>query len=262
MNILGDGLGLIAFEKAGIIKPSTPVVIGEDGTDSTPVFKDVARKKNAPIFFADKSRHIVDWKWEKHDFIVEISGEHQTDHKFFKLDLPGIYQAKNLLTVLECCSQLHHLNWNLDDDSIRKGLSQAKKITGLHGRWEIIHHAPLVVLDVAHNEDGIRQLLQQVELIVHRQLHIVFGLVRDKEVGKIVSLLPKHAKYYFTRSAIPRAMPEDQLAAIANEFGFEGNAYAEVNEALRAALVQAHADDLILVCGSVFLVGEVNSNLH
>jgi dihydrofolate synthase/folylpolyglutamate synthase len=147
----------------------------------------------------------------------------------------------------------------LSDESIHKGLQHVKKLTGLHGRWEIIHQSPLVVLDVAHNIDGIAQIVQQAEVTEHRQLHFIIGLVRDKEVEKIFSILPKTAKYYFTKAQIPRAISEDELAVHATVAGLNGESFSEVNDALNAALQHAHETDLILVCGSVFLIGEVRN---
>jgi len=128
----------------------------------------------------------------------------------------------------------------------------------LHGRWETIHSNPTIVLDVAHNEDGIRQLAEQLEFTNHRHLHIVLGLVKDKEIDKVLSLLPKDASYYFTRASIPRALPETTLAEKGAEAGLQGQHFPEVNAALKSAMANADKNDLILVCGSVFVVGEVN----
>lgn len=261
MNLLGDSLEKIAFEKAGIIKEGIPVVIGEVLPSTQSVFEKVAAEKNAPLFIASQKRQVADWDWQKNELVVSVAEGHHTDHKVYKLDLPGIYQTKNLLTVLEACSQLQQMGWKIDDAIIHKGLHQTKKLTGLHGRWEIIHHSPLVVLDVAHNIDGIRQLVQQAELTAHHQLHIVIGMVKDKEVEKVLALLPKTAHYYFTKAPIPRALPEGELLEKAAAFKLHGDSFAEVNEALEFALQHAHPDDLIIVCGSVFVVGEVNE-LH
>lgn len=258
MNILGDSLEKIALEKAGIIKENVPVVIGETLSETLPVFKQVAREKNAALFISSQKRQVMDWAWNKNELVVEIAEDHHTDHKKFHLDLPGVYQAKNLLTVLQACTVLNEAGWNLDEKSINKGIQHAKKITGLHGRWEIIHSSPTVVLDVAHNEDGMKQLIQQVEVMLYRQLHIVLGMVKDKEIEPVLSLLPKNAIYYFTKASIPRALPENELLEKAGKERLKGNAFAEVNKALEAAMAQAHVDDLIVVCGSVFLVGEVN----
>ncbi|MBS1934325.1 MAG: bifunctional folylpolyglutamate synthase/dihydrofolate synthase, partial [Bacteroidetes bacterium] len=180
------------------------------------------------------------------------------DKNYYHLDLTGIYQVKNIVTVLEAVHQLKQKGWNITETHIRKALSQVKHLTGLHGRWEIIHHEPSVVLDVAHNEDGIRQLVRQIELTDHESLHIVTGMVRDKEIDKILSLLPKHAEYYFTKAQIPRALPENDLWTKAKAAGLHGDHYADVNTALQTAFAKAGKKDLIVVCGSVFVVGEVN----
>jgi dihydrofolate synthase/folylpolyglutamate synthase len=262
MNLLGDSLEKIAFEKAGIIKKEIPVVIGEVLPETMPVFEQEAKEKNAPLSIASQKRKAVDWHWEKHELIVEVSEENHTDHKTWHLDLPGLYQTKNLLTVLEVCSQLKMQGWKLDDDIIQKALRNVRKLTGLHGRWEVIHHSPMVVLDVAHNIDGINQLVQQIELTEHRQLHIITGMVKDKEVEKILSLLPKDAQYYFTRAQIPRAIPENELVEKAKLAKLKGHPFPTVNDAMKSALQQAHPDDLIIVCGSVYLVGELNMTIH
>jgi len=268
MNLLGDSLEKIAFEKAGIIKPGVPVVIGEVIPETRSVFEQAAKEKGAPLSIATEKRQVMDWSWEKparqahagkHELLVAVAEEHHTDHQVYHLDLPGIYQTKNLLTVLEASSQLQQQGWRMDDKTIHKALQQTKKLTGLHGRWEIIHTAPTVVLDVAHNADGIRQLVRQAEVTAKHQLHIVTGMVKDKEVDKMLALLPKHAQYYFTKAQIPRAMPEEELLEKALKIKLKGDAFPQVNEALDFALQHAHPDDLIIVCGSIFLVGEVNA---
>ncbi len=257
MNLLGETLEKIAFEKAGIIKKEVPVVIGEVIPESLPVFELESKEKKSALTIASLKRNVVDWHWEKHELIVELAEENHTDHKTWRLDLPGLYQAKNLLTVLEACSQLKQQDWKINDDIIQKGLKQVKKLTGLHGRWEIIHQSPVVVLDVAHNIDGIKQLIQQIELTEHRQLHIITGMVKDKEVEKILNLFPKEAQYYFTKAQIPRAVPENELVEKGKLIKLSGHPFPNVNAALQSALLHAHKDDLIIVCGSVYLVGEV-----
>ncbi|HEX7846324.1 MAG TPA: folylpolyglutamate synthase/dihydrofolate synthase family protein [Chitinophagaceae bacterium] len=257
MNILGDSLEKIAFEKAGIIKENIPVVIGEVLPATKPVFEQAAKEKNTSLTIASQKRNVTDWSWQQHHLIAQVAEENHTDHKHYELDLPGIYQIKNLLTVLEACHILKNKGWNTTEEMIQKGLKQAKKLTGLHGRWEIIHTSPLVILDVAHNEDGIKQLVQQAEVTDHHQLHIVLGMVKDKEVEKVLTLLPKDAHYYFTKAQIPRALSEDELAVKATLAKLKGEAWSDVNAALQAALSKSHKDDMIIVCGSVFLVGEV-----
>jgi len=259
MNILGDSLEKIAFEKAGIIKRNIPVVIGETLIETKPVFEKIANDKNATIYYANQKRNVMGWEWKDHELIVEIAEHDKTDHKKFHLDLPGIYQSKNLLTVLEACSVLKDLKYNIDESDIREGLQKAKKLTGLHGRWEVIHEHPTIVLDVGHNEDGIKQIIQQVELTTYHELHIIIGMVKDKEIDKVLSLLPHSANYYFSQAQIPRALPAEALKEKAGGFNLKGKAIPNVNDAIIEARSKAHKDDLVLVCGSVFLVGEVNT---
>jgi dihydrofolate synthase/folylpolyglutamate synthase len=257
MNLLGDSLEKIAAEKAGIIKQQIPVVIGETHPQTLPVFKETALQKNAPLVIAGEKRQVMSWGWEKHELVVEVAEQHKTDHTFFHLDLPGLYQAKNLLTVLEVCSQLQERGWNIEPEHIRKALKQVKKLTGLHGRWDIIHTAPLVVLDVGHNEDGIKQIVRQIELTDHHELHIILGMVHDKDIDRALAQLPPTAYYYFTNAQIPRALNAQSLSEKADTFGLKGSVYPDVNAALKEAKSKADPRDLIIVCGSVFLVAEV-----
>ncbi len=133
-------------------------------------------------------------------------------------------------------------------------------MTGLSGRWEIILRKPLVVLDVAHNEDGMRPLLLQVMKCKYNQLHIVIGMVKDKDITKVIAQLPSNAHYYFTQAQLPRALPSENLKKIAAEYSLDGQSYSSVNGALKAAINEALPNDMILVCGSIFVVGEVNKN--
>jgi len=258
MNMLGDSLEKIAFEKAGIIKPGVPVIIGEVLPETLPVFEQVAKEKKSAIHIVSDNRQTADWNWEKNELIVEVAEKHKTDHKIYHLDLPGIYQTKNLLTVLETCYQLQNKGWDIPAQTITDALKQTKKITGLHGRWEVIHHHPLIILDVAHNVDGIKQLVRQIGLTEHHHLHIILGMVKDKEAEKVLELLPKDATYYFTKAQIPRALPEEELARKAASFGLKGKPFMNVNYSLYSASQKAGKKDLIIVCGSIFLVGEVS----
>ncbi len=258
-NLLGDTIEKIAFEKAGIIKNGVSVVIGETIPATRMIFEKIAREKKSPVSYASEKRTALNWYWMKQELVVEVSAENQADHKIYQLDLPGIYQIKNLLTVLQASSVLQNSGWNITDDHIHTGLRNVKKLTGLHGRWEILRHSPTVVVDVAHNTEGIRQLVQQIEVTDHRNLHLVIGFVRDKDIDSILFLLPTFAKYYFTQANIPRALPVDELAEKANAAGLQGHRYPDVNSALTAALDNANPADLILVCGSVFLIGELTT---
>lgn len=258
MNLLGNTLEEIATEKAGIIKKGIPVVIGETQPESEPVFLDKARAVNAPIHFADQLRYPANWAYESQHLKADVIENRNQELSHYKLDLPGYYQTKNLVTVLEAVHQLQLKGWALDRDAVHKGIENAKKITGLHGRWETIHYHPQIVLEVAHNEAGIRQMIAQLELMDFNQLHIVLGMVKDKEIDKVLALLPASAKYYFTRAQIPRAMPEETLMQKAEVFNLSGKPFPNVQEAIAAALSEADKKDLIVVCGSIFLVGEVS----
>ncbi|MDE3251516.1 MAG: bifunctional folylpolyglutamate synthase/dihydrofolate synthase [Bacteroidota bacterium] len=255
MNLLGNTLAEIAFEKAGIIKPDIPVIIGEVIPETRPVFEKAAQY--SPLVYAQQQRMVSDWQYKEHHLFTDVV-ETQTDrHQHYQLDLSGIYQHKNLLTVLEAAHQLEKTGWKTDHATLQSALKQVKKLTGFHGRWEMIRQNPTVILDVAHNVDGLRQVREQIELSDYHHLHIVFGMVKDKDVSSVLSLLPEQAHYYFTQAQIPRAMDAGDLQQKAFEKGLTGKVFPEVNQALQHALQNAHPNDLILVCGSVFLVGEV-----
>jgi dihydrofolate synthase/folylpolyglutamate synthase len=260
MDMLGDSLEKIAFEKAGIIKENVPVVIGETLPETKPVFEKISREKKAPIVFANDRRYVTDWSYDHHHLNVTVAEKKTDEYKTYSLDLPGIYQRKNLITVIEAIHCLTARGFSISNEQIHKTLSQVKKLTGLHGRWEVIHQKPTVVLDVAHNEDGMKQLAEQIELSTYNDLHIIIGMVKDKDIEKILEQLPKFAIYYFTKAQIPRALPPTELALKAARLELKGNIFNDVNAALKEALQHANEEDLILVCGSVFLVGEVTVN--
>ena len=187
------------------------------------------------------------------------------DSTFYSLDLNGLYQLQNLRTTLSAVKELQKQGFLITESMKKNALANVKKLTGLHGRWELISDNPFVVLDVAHNEDGIRQVLSQTKNFLEainkanlkNKLHFVMGMAKDKEVAKVLSLLPKDANYYFTAAHIPRALPSIELMMKAAEFGLQGFHFEDVNEAIQAAKNHAGQNDLIVVCGSVFVVGEV-----
>ena len=257
MNMLGDTLEKIAYEKAGIIKPGIPIVIGEVIKETRHLFINRASELKAPIVFAQECRYTTETNYTHQMLEVSVVDKSTDNRHIYHLDLSGIYQLKNLLTVLEASHQLNLLGWGIETKTIQKALSSVKQLTGLHGRWEMILQNPTVILDVAHNEDGIKELVKQIELTKHHHLHIILGMVKDKEIENILKLLPKQAFYYFTQAQIPRALEAKGLQLKAESYSLKGNAFREVNLALQNALGHAHKDDLILICGSVFLVGEV-----
>ncbi len=257
MNMLGDSLEKIAFEKAGIIKPGVPVVVGETLPITRSVFSAKAEMEKAPVIFAAEDSYVPEWQEAAYTLQLTVADKHNDEHRNYELDLQGIYQTKNVVTVLAAVKEMQQQGWKISEAAIQTGLRHTRKITGFHGRWDIIHRQPMLVLDVGHNEDGIKQIAEQLEITEHDQLHIIIGLVKDKEADKVLSLLPKQAHYYFTRAQIPRALPEDQLAKKGNSIGLAGAHYPDVNTALKQAFARANKQDLILICGSVFLVGEV-----
>lgn len=259
MNILGNTLEKIAFEKAGIIKDGVPVIIGETLPETKAVFKKIAAEKKAPIVFASEKRWVAEWQTNNHLLEVSVAKNELTqNHQTYQLDLPGIYQLKNVLTVIEAVEQLHSMGWPITHEHLQAALPHVKKLTGLYGRWQVLQQHPTVIADVGHNEDGIKQIVQQLELTTYNNLHIVIGFAKDKEVSNVLQLLPKTATYYFTKAQIERAMPEEILQSLAESNGLRGHSFSEVNLALKQAIANATKDDLILICGSVFLVGEVN----
>lgn len=258
-NILGDSLTKIAYEKAGIIKKNTPVIVGETDIQTRDVFENKASENSAPLIFADQQLMVTDWKYEHHRLTVTVEEEASRERQQWELDLTGFYQTKNLLSVLAAIPILHKRGFIISREHIRLGLENVKKFTGLHGRWELIHQKPDIILDVAHNEAGIRQVVAQLELMNYENLHIILGMVRDKDVNPVLNLLPETARYYFTKAQIPRALTETELLQKALQFNLNGKTYPDVNTAIRAAINHSKDKDLVLVCGSVFLVGEVNT---
>ena len=266
MALLGNTLEAIASEKAGIIKKDTPVVIGAIDTATKKVFEDKANTENAPIYFAENFIEFKSFQnnWQNALFEFNQPLIHLLDAPLFpknftiECDLPAKYQAKNLKAVLVAAQLLSTMGWKLTAGKVMKALSQVKKNNGLMGRWECIQDSPRVILDVAHNEHGVHALLEQLASLQYPQLHIVTGMVKDKDVQAVLKLLPKNALYYFTQSHIPRALPVNELAAQAIVIGLNGHSYEDVNLALKDAIKNANHNDLILVIGSVFLVAEVD----
>jgi dihydrofolate synthase/folylpolyglutamate synthase len=256
-EFLGDTLEKIAVEKAGIIKEKVPVLIGEERAEIIRIFEEIAEKKNSPLYSAHKI------------FQVPFSVTAGDGYQYFsvrqlrkpvlpelKSDLTGITQRKNLPVVLQAIEILRRNRFEIPEESIYKGIGNAAKISGLRGRWEIIGRKPLIVLDTAHNQDGIRELIKQLEETRYRELHVVFGVVGDKMIDHMLRHLPTGANYYFTRAGIPRAMDEKILGAKAAFYGLTGKIFATVNEAVEAAGKDASEDDLMLVTGSTFVVAD------
>jgi len=257
MDILGDSLDKIAFEKAGIIKDGIPVIIGERNLITDPVFIEKALSLNAPITFAEDEWEIVDSQIKSGYQDIWILP--MTSSVPFKvhLDLLGHYQLKNIKSILSALKILPLNGIPLDFQKSIQSLSQVKKRTGLRGRWEILSQSPLTICDTGHNEDGIKELVDQLNLTPYKNLHFVFGVVKDKELDAVLSLLPQNAYYYFCKADIPRAMEAEILMNQASAYGLKGKSYASVIDALDQARILAQKDDLIFIGGSTFVVAEI-----
>ena len=266
MNILGDTLQLIAAEKAGIIKPNVPVIIGERQPEVEDIFITKAQQEDTKISFASdewdveaevKSERLkAKGNGEFLDIVAYPQKASRTTH-YLHLDLPGTYQLKNIKTVLSAVDELRRQGFHITDEHIQTALRQVRSLTGLHGRWEIISTSPLTICDTGHNPDGIAEVLKNIANVAYEQLHFVIGMVNDKDSGKVLSMMPKNAVYYFCKPDIPRGLEAETLKNHAESFELYGNAYNSVKEALAAAQNNAQDSDLVFVGGSTFVVAEV-----
>ena len=262
-QFLGNTLAEIASEKAGIIKPGVPVVIGEANSETRPVFEDKARSVGAPITFAEDDKEILSAEIRPKGGMT-----YQTRHYGVPLqgDLGGIYQEKNTNTAIHAFRALSKIGYltpikeGMDFEKSLYELSTALKnvcsYTGLQGRWQVIQHAPMVVCDTGHNIGGWQYLSRQLSLVKCNNMHIVFGMVNDKDVNGVLALLPKNATYYFTKSQSKRAVTETSLQLLASKTGLEGTAYPTVREAYSAAMQKAKANDFVFIGGSSYVVGD------
>jgi dihydrofolate synthase/folylpolyglutamate synthase len=255
MNLLGNTLEEIAFEKAGIIKENVPVVIGEKKKETEVVFTTIASQKHAPVYFAEENFSVKEYQLANDSITISVSDKTASTTSY-QLDLAGLYQTKNIISVLQATELLK--DWNITLQHIQSALKNVKQLTELYGRWETIHEEPKVVLEVAHNKDGIEQMLLHVRKISFNQLHIIIGMVKDKDVEEVLKCLPVSANYYFTQAHIARALDAQILEEKASAFLLKGKKYDDVNSALQEAMNTASKNDLIIVCGSIFLVAEVN----
>ena len=255
MNLLGNTLPEIAAEKAGIIKQSIPVIIGELQEDIVGVFLSKAEEQNSKIRFASSDWEIIQNEIVGKERKIKIKNQQQTFD--LSLDLLGTYQLKNIKTVLAAIAEFNQLGYKISPEAISSALSQVKNLTGFRGRWQTLSEKPLVICDTGHNEDGIKEVLQNINSTPHQNLLMVIGMVKDKEISKILSLLPKNATYYFCAPILERAKPTEDLKTEAANFGLKGESFPSVLAALNAAKQHAKPDDLIFVGGSTFVVAEV-----
>lgn len=263
MAILGDTLAQIASEKAGIIKSGIPVVIGEATGDVKQVFLEKAALEQSLIVFASEEWS-VDPAEGWNDDLLQVHARRMhnstsSPEKHIKviLDLTGSYQIKNIRSVLTAIDLLKNSGFEISNQQLCSGLRQVSKLTGLMGRWQTIGHNPKTICDTGHNEDGIREVLNNLKRLDYRHLHVVIGMVKDKDIRKVLSLLPEQATYYFCAPDIERAKSAISLREEALEAGLHGEAYESVSLALSTARERAENQDLVLVCGSTFVVAEV-----
>ncbi len=255
--MLGNTLAEIAVEKAGIIKPNTPVVIGETQTETKDVFIRKAQECNAPIYFADQlfdcdKIHVESLDYQKFD----IWKNSELYIEAVEFPLLGYYQKKNLATVV-CAIDILKDKFNIEQKDIINGLEFVVKNTNLMGRWQVLSRQPLVIADTGHNVGGIKEISIQLSDMTFRKLHFVLGCVNDKDINGILHLLPQYADYYFCKADIPRGLDANILASKAFAAGLHGNVYESVQQAYNSALNNAHFDDVVFIGGSNFTVAEV-----
>jgi dihydrofolate synthase / folylpolyglutamate synthase len=265
-DMLGTTLPEIAFEKAGIIKPQIPVVIGEIHAETRPVFEKKAAECDAPIYFASQDIDIetVSNNFEKS--ILKINYSNLNFPSFKNLEslgdlevgLSGDFQEKNVTTVLETIPVLNkYSSFKIDETALRTGLKNVKSLTNFIGRWQVIGENPTILCDSAHNEGGLSITLNQLKALNFNNLHVVLGFVKDKDLSKVLTLFPDSASYYFAKANIPRGLDAEILRGMASEQNLGGRAYKSVKQALAAAKKRAQPNDLIFVGGSIFVVAEI-----
>jgi len=259
MNLLGNTLPKIAAEKAGIIKPAIPVIIGEHQPEVAEVFTNKAQQVNAPLTFASDVKSVVEIQDSKESLeYLEINAPQSSlPALHIQLDLPGTYQLNNVRTILTAVDELRKQGFVITDEHITKALKQVKTLTGLHGRWEVINNQPLTICDTGHNPEGITEVLKNIANVKYQHLHFVIGMVNDKDISKVLAMLPTHATYYFCRPDIPRGLEAESIRQQAANFGLHGEAYPSVKAALQAAQAAATDKDLVFAGGSTFVVAEV-----
>jgi len=257
-DILGNTLEKIAIEKTGIIKKHTPVILGEFQKNISHVFNNKANELKSELIWADKTFSVkksIQTPDTMQMFRIKYNKEQVLNG--LKTPLLGEYQKKNTATVLASVEKLKNIGFIINDKNIYKGFKNVINNTTLKGRWQILSNNPLVICDIGHNVGGIKQNVTQLNKLKYETLHIVFGMVADKDFKKILKLLPKNAIYYFTKANIPRAKNEIELQKIASEYGLTGKTFSTVKKAYNSALKSAKQSDIVFVGGSAFVVAEV-----
>ncbi|WP_337625679.1 folylpolyglutamate synthase/dihydrofolate synthase family protein [Phocaeicola sp.] len=253
VQFLGNTLAQIAGEKAGIIKPHTPVVIGETTPETKPVFLDKALSVDAPIIFAEEEHLLYNASHEANgNYLYQTA-----DYADLKGELGGLCQEKNTNTLLSALRQLKQTSYRFSETDVRNGFAHVCELTGLQGRWQRLANHPTVICDTGHNVGGIRYIAEQLSRQHYDRLRIVIGMVNDKDIRGVLALLPTDASYYFTQASVKRALPAEEVQKQASAFGLKGNAYPNVKIALKEALAQSGPQDLIFIGGSSFIVADL-----
>ena len=256
IQFLGDTLAKIASEKAGIIKPKIPVVIGEIHPETESVFINKSDLESAPIHFAQRESSV-----QKAIFTPEGGiTYHTTEYPLLKGQLGGYCQVKNTQTILTAVRILQEKGYHIEKEHVYQGFAEVCLLTGLMGRWQILQEQPKMICDTGHNKAGIEYIVKQLSAQEYHQLHIVLGMVNDKDISGVLAMLPKEATYYFTKASVSRALSEEKVKELAQQAGLQGNTYPNVEEAVQAACSEAHPDDLIFVGGSTFIVADLLKN--
>lgn len=258
IQFLGNTLPKIASEKAGIIKQGVPAIIGEAGEeDVRTVFEQEAEKVGTRLIFAEEEKELISYTYsptQGYTYQTKTYGE-------LHGQLSGFCQEKNTRTILAAVNELNKISYGISTASVAKGMSQVCQLTGLMGRWQTISTNPLTICDTGHNVGGMQYITKQLKETPHQRLHIIIGMVNDKDVNTVLSMLPKDAVYYFTQASVKRAMPVEEFAQKAEKHDLHGNSYANVELAYRAAKQNAEKNDLIFVGGSTFIVADMLNNI-
>lgn len=255
-NILGNTLAEIAVEKAGIIKPDIPVVIGEQQVETISVFRNKAAETGSDIILADQELHTDQTSVENEYLITSVYKGSSLIYKNLQLDLNGLYQLKNVLTVLQAIHVLRQKGYSINDEQIYGALKNVKVLTGLQGRWQKLAEHPLIICDTGHNIAGITEVMQNIRNTQYEQLHMVIGMVKDKDINGVLALLPQNAVYYFCQPELERALSASDLAEQAKNYRLNGQVFSTVHMAIQAAKNNAGTNDLIFIGGSTFVVAE------
>ncbi|MCF8223020.1 MAG: bifunctional folylpolyglutamate synthase/dihydrofolate synthase [Bacteroidales bacterium] len=256
-RFLGDTLPAIAGEKAGIIKNNVPVVIGEYRNETRKVFEKRANETGSEIYFASDNYSVrkLDETDDHVKQCVEVKRNNKVVLNKLWTDMNGDYQLNNLLTFFQAVELLKD-KWRVDKTHIQNGLYSVRTATGFSGRWHISGNDPLVICDSGHNVEAIGRTMRHIKQIERENLHFILGVVSDKDIAGMLDIMPRNARYYFTKASVPRAMDENKLRSIAAKNLLKGEAYCTVKEAYNAAITNAGKNDLVFIGGSTFIVAD------